>query len=161
MSPYKQSILLTTMFPALSAPQLPTLFWYGFHSKDDHPALAYEHCNVLMLNQLSITPWRCIGEWRYSSTILDLNTILRGQLHSLATYFERAPSTHSIRWLDTRADSNVVNEKKNPLPMLGIEPRPSSTKLVTTLSDLTESAHILRPNRFYFKKHKNIIIINK
>jgi hypothetical protein len=23
---------------------------------------------------LSITPWRCMGEWRYSSTILDLST---------------------------------------------------------------------------------------
>jgi hypothetical protein len=36
-------------------------------------------------NPLSTTSWRCMGDWRYSSTILDLSTMsVSGQLHAPA-----------------------------------------------------------------------------
>jgi hypothetical protein len=41
-----------------------------------------------VLNTLSTTPWKHMGEWRYSSTILDLRTRWRlsGQLHARPLY---------------------------------------------------------------------------
>jgi hypothetical protein len=35
-----------------------------------------------VLNSLSITPWRRMGEWTYSSTIISLGITGSGQLHA-------------------------------------------------------------------------------
>jgi hypothetical protein len=59
-----------------------------------------------------------MGEWRYSSTILDLGTSWRcGQLHAPGRFTpppprERAPGTHWIGgWLDPKAGLNDVEKK--------------------------------------------------
>jgi hypothetical protein len=56
--------------------------------------------------------WRREGEWRYSSTILDLSTRWKYRLASLPRRFilgERAPGIH---WIGSRAGLNAVEKRK-------------------------------------------------
>jgi hypothetical protein len=68
-------------------------------------------------------PSRRMGEWRYSSTFLDLGTRWRS-----FTRWERAPGIHWIGdWVGPRASLDAV-EKRQKLVPPGIESWPSSTE---------------------------------
>jgi hypothetical protein len=45
--------------------------------------------NISVVNEISITPLSCMGEWRYSSTILDLSNRLK-------VVWPASPATHWI-----------------------------------------------------------------
>jgi hypothetical protein len=72
---------------------------------------------VPVLNQLSTVPWRYMGEWKGSSTILDLSIC-----HSHFTPEGRAPSIHWIgAWVGPRSSMDAMGKRKI-LPLPGIEP---------------------------------------
>jgi hypothetical protein len=77
---------------------------------------------------LSTMPWRCIGEWRYSSTH-SLTSALDGGEWSASrlahfTPRERAPGTHGIgSWVDPRAVLDAVVKRKIPSPHRESNPR--------------------------------------
>jgi hypothetical protein len=81
-------------------------------------------------------PWRRMGEWRYSSTILDLGTRWRW----VVSYTPRPlypeeilPGTHWIGgWVGPRAGLDVV-EKRKILALSGFEPRRSCPLPVTNI----------------------------
>jgi hypothetical protein len=58
-----------------------------------------------------------MGEWRYSSTILDLSTRCRGVVSFMPRPLypgEKAPSTHFIGgWVGPRAGLDAVGGEKN------------------------------------------------
>jgi hypothetical protein len=73
-------------------------------------------------------PRRHIGEWRYSSAILDLSTRymeVSGQLHaSAALHWGRSPGYPLDRRLVRPQNrSGCCGVEKSPLPLLRIEPK--------------------------------------
>jgi hypothetical protein len=85
---------------------------------------------VPLLNYLSTMPWRRMGEWKYSATILDLSTGWRWVVSF--TYRPLYPRGKNPRCpLDRRlggpqSRSGLWGEEKNLLPLSEIGPRPSS-----------------------------------
>jgi hypothetical protein len=71
---------------------------------------------VPVLNSLSALPWRRVGEWRYSSTLLDLLTRRRWVISSTPRPLypaEKAPNTHWVgNWVGPGAGLDDV-EKRN------------------------------------------------
>jgi hypothetical protein len=97
---------------------------------------------VLVFNQFSTTPWRRMGEWRYSSTIHMTSAPDGGEwpasCPSCFTPKESAPGTHWIGgWVGPRADLDAV-EKRIILPLLRIKPQPSSPQLVAIPTELSQ-----------------------
>jgi hypothetical protein len=78
-----------------------------------------------VLNLLSTMPWRHVGEWRYSSTIFDLDGgEWSASYPSHFTHGERVPDTHWIGgWVGPRAGLDIV-EKRKIVPLPVFEPRP-------------------------------------
>jgi hypothetical protein len=102
------------------------------------------------------TPWRCMGEWRYSSTILDLYTRWRwlGSFMPLCLH----PWYSSYRRLrGPQSPSGHSGVGKNLFPLLRIESRLSSyslslywlnsSKKVQKTSSIQESALLLSNNK--------------
>jgi hypothetical protein len=86
-----------------------------------HPYIRLHMCMVkgdviLGLNWSSITPWGRVGEWRYSSTILHLDTRWRWMLSiTLRPHYLRgkSPGTNFIGgWVDPRARLAAVEYRK-------------------------------------------------
>jgi hypothetical protein len=90
-----------------------TVIWATWYSKGND--------KVVPVLQLSTTPWRRIGEWRYSSTH-SLTLALEGGEWSAShasrfTPRERAPGTHWIGgWVGPRAVLDAVVKRKIPSP---------------------------------------------
>jgi hypothetical protein len=82
---------------------------------------------------LKTTPWRRLGQWRYSSIILVLGTRWRwvASFTLLPLYpRERAPGTHWIGgWEGLRASIGLCGVQKNHFSLPGIEPRSSRPSL--------------------------------
>jgi hypothetical protein len=91
---------------------------------------------VVPVLELSTTPWRRIGEWRYSSTH-SLTSALGGGEWSASrpdrfTPRERAPVTHWIgSWVGPRAVLDAVVKRKIPSPRRESNPRISIVQPVT------------------------------
>jgi hypothetical protein len=91
--------------------------------------------------QLTTTPWRRVGEWRYSSNILHLGTKWR----RVASFTPRPfyPRGNGPRYpLDRRlggpkSRSGRCGVEKDLLPLPGIEPRSFSTQPVATPTELS------------------------
>jgi hypothetical protein len=69
-----------------------------------------------MLNELSAMPWRHMGEWRYSSTFLDLGTRWRWSASRPGRFTagEGAPGTHWIgSWVGPLSGSGRRGEKSS------------------------------------------------
>jgi hypothetical protein len=86
----------------------------------------------LSLCLISISPWRIIGEWRYSSTIVDHSTgrswVVSFRPQPLQTR-ERVPCTYCIGgWVGPRAGMDTWSKELLPLP--AIEPRSSSLFMI-------------------------------
>jgi hypothetical protein len=90
---------------------------------------------------LSNTPWRCMGEWRYSSTTLDLGTRCR----RVVTITTRPlyPRGKGLRWSLYRRLCGIQSrvrhcgEQKNLLLLSGVEPRlpsPCSDSVIPALA---------------------------
>jgi hypothetical protein len=83
---------------------------------------------VVPVLQLSTTPWKRIGEWKYSSTH-SLTSTLDGGEWSVSrpgpfTPRERAPGTHWIGgWAGPRAVLDTVVKRKIPSPCWESNPR--------------------------------------
>jgi hypothetical protein len=81
---------------------------------------------VPVLNQLSITPWRRMGEWMYIDPhFLDLGTSWEWSVSCPGRFTprERAPGTHWIGgWVDPRTVLDM--EKRKFLALPGLELRP-------------------------------------
>jgi hypothetical protein len=72
---------------------------------------------VPVLNWISTIPWRHMGEWRYSSTFLDLGTRWRWVVSfthlPLYPRGERAPGTHWIKgWVGPIVGLDAVKKRK-------------------------------------------------
>jgi hypothetical protein len=85
---------------------------------------------VFPVLQLSTTPWRHIGEFRYSSTQSLISALDGGEWSASRpgrfTPRERAPRTHWIGdWVDSRAVLDAVVERKIPSPSRESNPRTS------------------------------------
>jgi hypothetical protein len=81
-----------------------------------------------------------MGEWRYSSTILDLGIRWRRVVsftpRHLYSRRERAPGTHWVgSWVGPRAGLDDV--EKNLFPLPGIEPRSSRPQPITIPTELS------------------------
>jgi hypothetical protein len=76
--------------------------------------------NTVVSTKLSTTPWRLMGEWRCSSTILNLLTSeVSGQIHSLAALApeEKKPYNHWIRgWVGLIVSLTVVERRNMSCP---------------------------------------------
>jgi hypothetical protein len=81
-----------------------------------------------------------MGEWRYSSTILDLSIRWRSVVSfTLQSLYPRgkAPGTHWTRgWVGPRGGLDVV-EKVKILPLPQFEPRTSSLQLAAIRTELS------------------------
>jgi hypothetical protein len=93
--------------------------------------------NPTVLNSLSTTPWRRMGEWRYSCTILDLGTRSRwvDSFMPLPLYpREKTPRTYCAGgWVGPRAVWTLRIRQKT-LPE--IESQPSSSYPVAMPTEL-------------------------
>jgi hypothetical protein len=93
-------------------------------------SLNNERGQVPVLNYLSIMPWRRLGEWRYSSFILDLcsrwRRVVSFTLRPLYSqgYSPWYPLNRKLGEPQSRSGHCVV--QKNVWPLPGIEPRPPS-----------------------------------
>jgi hypothetical protein len=82
-------------------------------SSENMPFIIQQDRVVHVLNYLSTTLWRHMVEWRYISTILDLNTRWRRVVSF--TLGERAPCTHWIwGWVGLRTGLDTGQEKNVP-----------------------------------------------
>jgi hypothetical protein len=94
--------------------------WATFQNTDNFYLLKVKG-KVVPVLQLGTTPWRRIGEWRYSSTH-SLTSALDGDewsasCPSLFTPKGRAPATHWIGgWVGPRAVLDMVVKRKIPSP---------------------------------------------
>jgi hypothetical protein len=82
---------------------------------------------IPVLNELSTTPWRRLGEWIYRSRFSDLGSSWRWVLVSRPGHFipgEKAPGTHRIGgWVESIAGLEDV-EKRKFLTLLALDIRP-------------------------------------
>jgi hypothetical protein len=85
---------------------------------------------VLVLNYLSPMPWWHMGEWRYSSTILDLSTRWWWVVSfmSMSLYHQGNIPRYPLdrRLSGPQSWSGCCGVEKHLLPLSGIEPGPSS-----------------------------------
>jgi hypothetical protein len=93
----------------------------------------YSILKVKKRGDVSTTPWRRMGEFWYSSTILDLSTRLRWLVNFTPRPLysrENSPSYPLNRRLgEPQSRSGRCGEEKNLLPLPRIESRPSSPSL--------------------------------
>jgi hypothetical protein len=90
------------------------------------------------------------SQWRYSSTFLDLGTLLKksGQCHAPAALplGERATGTHWIgRWVDPRTGLDELGEIKTlPVPGIKLRPlgRPDRSQSLYRLTATTKSSPV-------------------
>lgn len=79
-----------------------------------------------MLNKLSTIPWRHVGQWRYSSTILKCNTKWRWLVSfiSLLLYPQGNRPWYPLDWKLKGLQSQLgcCGEEKMSLALVGIEP---------------------------------------
>jgi hypothetical protein len=123
-------------------------FKYFLHSRVDTlqntRKLLHLKCNkkckcegkVIPVLSLSTTPWRHIGEWRYSSMHSLTSTLDGGDWSAPRldrfTPRERAPSTHWIGgWVSPKAVLDTVVKRKIPSPSRESNPR---TPIVQSLA---------------------------
>jgi hypothetical protein len=109
---------------------------------------AYGRGNVVPVrNWLSTMPLRHIGEWRYSSTILDLNTgwrwVVSFTLKPLYTWGISPCYPLGRRVGGPQSWSGRCEVEKNLLPLSGIEPRPSSPYPVAIVHKRTVFCYLL------------------
>jgi hypothetical protein len=114
----KDPIKLTAEFGRARWTQQMThnkLLWYKGKGKVD-----------LVLNQLSIMPWRWMGEWRCISSILDLSTIWRWVVsftpQPLYLWEEEpmVPIWQVAEWASELVLSGHCGVEKNFLPLPGM-----------------------------------------
>jgi hypothetical protein len=108
-----------------------------------------------MLNWLSTTSWRHVGEWRYSSTIFDLGTRRECSISRPGRFtpWERAPGTHWVGgWAGPRTRPNAVEKRKISCLFLESNPScPARSQLLYRLSypDSMQTCNVTnRPNVF-------------
>jgi hypothetical protein len=74
------------------------------HNMQRYARAVAVNLTVCLINYLNTAPWRCMGKWRHSSTILDLicRWWLSDQLHDLWGFIlETVSGTH---WIGSRQD---------------------------------------------------------
>jgi hypothetical protein len=84
--------------------------------------------NKIKLKQSHYTPWRLLGERKYSFYSLLTSALdgVSGEHHAMAAFYpqERTPGSHWISgWVGPRAGLDTEARGKIILPLSGIEPR--------------------------------------
>jgi hypothetical protein len=92
-----------------------------------------------VLKKLTITPWRHMGKWMYSSSILNLSLSWRWVVSITPRRIypeERDPDTQWLgRWMGPRAGLDAVKKRKVSFPCWESNPgRPASSTLLYKLS---------------------------
>jgi hypothetical protein len=87
----------------------------GFDPPTPRIYLNFTFSVVLVLNQLSTMPWRHMGKWRNSSTIVDLGIRWRWVVSFTprSLYYRRKSPRYPLGgWMGPRAGLDVVKQRK-------------------------------------------------